>query len=97
MGEERERAAVTNDHGDSDMAIEIQYAMKCNGGTSAVAQECSYPDCGGVLYYPDVDASVIGGPMETFRTIARCTECDDYSKRTNTAPRYLCWRVVVRA
>lgn len=78
------------------MTVEIQYCIKNNDDfDESVVLQCDR--CGeGVLYYPDVDVSDIGHNMESFYAISRCTECDEYYERINTAPRYLCWRVVVR-
>lgn len=79
------------------MAIEIQFGMADNSNRDAVIQSCPDSDCDdGVLVYPEVEASDIGGYMETFYAMCYCTECEMYEDRNNTAPRYLGYRVVVR-
>ena len=76
------------------MGIEIQFCMKNNVEDGPNYQLC--PECkAGVLYYPDVNASDIGNNMDTFYAMCRCTQCDEYEDRNNTAPRYLTWRIVV--
>jgi len=78
------------------MGVEIQFCIK-NYPNSGKKHLETCPECGeGVLYYPDVNASDIKGNMETFYAQCRCTQCDQYKDRNNTAPRYLTWRVVVR-
>ena len=77
------------------MGIEIQFCIKENSDRRDRSTVLC-PECGeGVLYYPSLDASDIGGNMETVKVACRCTSCDDYSDYNNTAPRYLTWRVVV--
>jgi len=78
------------------MAIEIQFCMKDYSDRSDdYCYKCSY--CHeGVLYYPDVNASDIGGYQDTFYAMCRCTECD-YDTRASTSPKYMMFRVVVKA
>lgn len=78
------------------MGIKIQYCMKDNGNTDRNIQKCTKDGCDGVLYYPEVSKSDIKRRMDTFYAMCSCTECDEYTSRDNTAPRYLRWRLVLQ-
>lgn len=80
------------------MGIDVQLCMANNAETDELYVECDVIDCEGLRCYPDVDPLKVGGRMDTFRTMGRCTNPDcDFVERENTAPRYCRLRVVVRA
>lgn len=89
-------SAVSSNEVTFSMGIEIQFCMADYADDDSLIQDCTEAGCDGLLYYPGVTADDIEGNMDTFHCNCRCTECDEYRKRNNTAPRYLRWRVVVR-
>lgn len=78
------------------MSIDIQYCMRDNRDNEKVYFTCPTIGCDGVLYYPEVEEDDIGSQMDAFYAFCRCTGCEEYTDRDNTAPRYLTRRIVVR-
>lgn len=80
----------------SDMAIEIQVILQNQfDASSRQTIECENRDCHGFLYLPTVTPSELAGRLDTFRATVHCTECS-FTRRSNTVPKYLSFRVVVR-
>lgn len=61
-------------------------------------RKCDEFGCEGVRYYPELTLGDLAGRdrMDTVQTPGRCTECE-YDTRASTSPKYMMFRVVVKA
>jgi len=79
------------------MTVEIQFCQKdINSKTASPIVTCL--SCSeGIIHFPNVELSDIRGRgnLSTFRATVECSECENRSLRTNTAPRYMTIRIVV--